>query len=92
MLSLDCWGQGESNGAHIVGCWGALIRSHFCYFVYTHIVGFWNKKDKVTSPHPWPAQCPAGPESAQNTQGQARAYGHITQRAIIFKEPLWPNG
>ena len=32
----------------------------------THIVGGWNKNDKVTSAYPRGPQCPWGPKSAQN--------------------------
>ena len=34
----------------------------------THIVGVWNKKDKVTFGYPRCPQCPGGPESAQNVK------------------------
>ena len=36
--------------------------------VDTHIVGVWNKKDKVTSGYPRCPQGPGGPESAQNVK------------------------
>ena len=38
--------------------------------VDTHIVGVWNKKDKVTSGYPRCPQGPGGPESAQNVKSQ----------------------
>ena len=42
-----------------LGCWGTGES------VDTHIVGVWNKKDKVTFGYP---QCPGGPESAKNVK------------------------
>ena len=43
-------------------CWGPEES------VDTHIVGVWNRKDKVTSAHPRCPQRPGGPESAQNAK------------------------
>ena len=62
-------------------CWG-LGDS-----VDTHIVGVWNKKDKVTFGYPRCPQGPGGPESAQNVKSSM--WVSTIQRSLLV--PILPG-
>ena len=60
-----------------LNCWGPGES------VDTHIVGVWNKKDKVPSGYPLCPQGPGGPESAQNVKSWLLGPGESVDTHIV---------